>query len=86
MVTELNDGDKAAATNDNDHCRFVSSTDVGSFLCCYIYLKSLQRNDERTLFVHVPNESDVYSADAVSQDILRIIEKCVQQLAANNKI
>ncbi|KAL5109075.1 Pyroglutamyl-peptidase 1 [Taenia crassiceps] len=41
----------------------VISADSGCFLCGYIYRRSLEKNPDRTLFVHVPTISDAFTAD-----------------------
>ncbi|KAG4068541.1 hypothetical protein HA402_004882 [Bradysia odoriphaga] len=63
-----------------------SSTKVGSYLCGYIYLNSLDRNCERTLFIHVPPVDKPYSSQQTSASILAVLEKCVEQLMDEGKM
>lgn len=60
---------------------FVSSN---SFLCGYVYLRSLDRNADRTLFVHVPKVNEPYSSAEISRAILRTIELCMDQINQRN--
>lgn len=52
-----------------------------SYLCGYIYFKSLDRNADRTLFVHVPPVNAPFSTAITSQALLHTIEKCIVQIA-----
>lgn len=54
-----------------------------SFLCGYIYLKSLDQNADRTLFVHVPKVDEPYSSNDVKRLLLRTIDLCMEQLSEN---
>ncbi|CDI98330.1 Peptidase C15 pyroglutamyl peptidase I [Echinococcus multilocularis] len=49
------------------------STDPGCFLCGYIYWRSLEKDPNRTLFVHVPTISDVFTADYLGDFLLLLI-------------
>lgn len=57
-----------------------------SYLCGYIYLKSLNIDCERTLFIHVPPIDMPYSSSETSAAILAIMEQCIQQLDNNGKL
>ncbi|XP_055713793.1 pyroglutamyl-peptidase 1 [Phlebotomus papatasi] len=58
---------------------FCASVDVGRYLCGYIYVKSLDYNPSKTLFIHVP-KVDVISPSEVQQGILDVIQKCLEQI------
>jgi len=59
--------------------KFICSKDVGSYLCGYIYLKSLDQNLDRTLFIHVPAIGTMPSEET-QERIFQTILKCLEQL------
>jgi pyroglutamyl-peptidase len=69
MVKFLNENHKSGM--------FYASCDVGSYLCGYVYLKSLDKNPSKTLFVHVPPIDKPFSSEETSHAILKIIECCL---------
>ncbi|XP_053696171.1 pyroglutamyl-peptidase 1-like [Sabethes cyaneus] len=66
--------------------RCCCSTEVGSYLCGYIYLKSLDVNRDRTLFVHVPDIGRPYSSEQTKQVLYRVLDRCMKQLDAKHKL
>ncbi|XP_062134373.1 pyroglutamyl-peptidase 1 [Drosophila sulfurigaster albostrigata] len=73
----------APVNGDNDKSALTAtqvSKNVGGFLCGYIYLKSLDVDCKRSLFVHVPPIDTPFSTPQTAVIVYKIIEQCVQQL------
>uniref|UniRef100_A0A5K3F2F3 Pyroglutamyl-peptidase I n=1 Tax=Mesocestoides corti TaxID=53468 RepID=A0A5K3F2F3_MESCO len=55
------------------------STNPGRFLCSYIYHRSLERDPNRTLFVHVPTISEIFTPDYLGDFLLLLIISLCKQ-------
>lgn len=69
-----------------EQTEYSSTPQIGTYLCSYIYLNSLDICDDRTLFIHVPSINEKFQPKKTSSCILNIIEKCVEQLMEESKI
>lgn len=57
---------------------------LSSYLCGYIYLKSLDIDADRSVFIHVPRICEKFTAQTISDGILFVIKKCLKQLDEKN--
>ena len=56
------------------------SDDAGHYLCDFVYFKSLNSHDRRSLFVHVPEIDKPYSVHQMTLGLKIILENIVKQL------
>lgn len=84
LETRLNVDKITKTLNENFRPMFESSCDVGKYLCGYIYLKSLDINSYRSLFVHVPCIGKPYSTRETADAIFKVIEQCVVDLEVSS--
>lgn len=82
LETQLQVGAIVKHLNESYKLMFETSCDVGNYLCGYIYLKSLDIDSRRTLFVHVPRINQPYTTRETTDGIIKIIEQCVKDLNA----
>lgn len=80
LETKLNVDKITKTLNESYKPIFESSCDVGKYLCGYIYLKSLDINRQRSLFVHVPCINKPFTVQEMADGIFKIIELCVMDL------
>jgi pyroglutamyl-peptidase len=80
LETQLNVDKITKTLNESYKPMFEASCDVGKYLCGYIFLKSLDLDSRRSLFVHVPCINKPYSTQETADGILKIIEECLKDL------
>lgn len=83
LETTLNVDKIVTVLNEKHRPMFEASCDVGKYLCGYIYLKSLDIDPSRSLFIHVPCINKPYSTPETAEAIQKIIEHCVMDLEAS---
>lgn len=81
LETTLNVDSIVNFLNSNYKSIYNASCDAGSYLCGYIYLKSLDKNPSRVVFIHVPPIDETFSIKETSNGVLKIIEQCLLQLS-----
>ncbi|CRL00846.1 CLUMA_CG014097, isoform A, partial [Clunio marinus] len=69
LETKLNVDKITNVLNESYRPMFESSCDVGKYLCGYIYLKSLDIDPQRSLFVHVPCINKPFSTHETANGI-----------------
>ncbi|EAT46650.1 AAEL002225-PA [Aedes aegypti] len=72
--------DVDAIARELDAVKCCCSREVGSYLCGYIYLKSLDVDRDRTLFIHVPDIGKPYSSEQTKDAIYQVMDRCIRQL------
>ncbi|XP_017053056.1 pyroglutamyl-peptidase 1 [Drosophila ficusphila] len=86
IVAAVNEECDGCVAPTNDNIKPLGATkvskNVGDFLCGYIYLKSLDVDKKRSLFVHVPPIDKPFSTEKTAEIVFAVVEQCVQQVAA----
>lgn len=80
LQTRLNVNKIVTVLNETHRPMFEASCDVGQYLCGYIYLKSLDVDPQRSLFIHVPPINKPYTIREMADAILKVVEHCVKDL------
>lgn len=70
---------------DSDQLRFIESTEAGLYLCEYIFYTSMNIDNSRILFTHVPNVDEPYSVEELARGLTMIIHSALEQLDENDK-
>ncbi|CAO1356822.1 unnamed protein product [Diamesa hyperborea] len=65
---------------------FEGSCNVGRYLCGYIYLKSLDVDPRKSLFVHVPCINKPFSSEETKDGLQEIIIQCIHQMIEYNQL
>lgn len=86
LETKLNVDKITEILNESHSPMFESSCDVGKYLCGYIYLKSLDIDPQRSLFVHVPCIDQPFTVNETANAILKVVELCVKDLSESSSL
>ncbi|XP_053692613.1 pyroglutamyl-peptidase 1-like [Sabethes cyaneus] len=62
------------------------SNKMDSFLCEYMYLRSLDIDPSRTLFIHVPNVVGSYTSEETRDVLYQVLDRCMRQLDTKEKL
>jgi pyroglutamyl-peptidase len=69
-----------------DGIEFTSSSDAGRYLCEFIYYSSLSKTAGRTLFVHVPPLSNLYTQEQLGKALFCILDKIVDYVSSEQTL
>ena len=55
-------------------------TNLGHYLCDFVFFKSLHESKGRSLFIHVPPLNQPFTAEQLAEIITKILHKIIDQI------